>query len=92
MYVMRIMTISDVRKNFASVLEQIIDDAEPVAIPRPGSDAAVVIVDKAEWDSMCETLHLLGTRANARQLLASIAEADRGDLLEHQDPSGASAA
>lgn len=84
---MKIMTISDVRKNFASVLDSVIEDAEPVAIPRPGGDTAVVIVDKAEWDSMRDTLHLLGTKANARRLLDSIEQADRGEFVSLDAPA-----
>lgn len=79
---MKIMTISDVRKNFASVLDKVIEDAEPVAIPRQGTDSAVVIIDKAEYDSLCETLYVLGPLNNARQLLNSIAQLEAGEGQE----------
>ncbi|WP_212998765.1 type II toxin-antitoxin system Phd/YefM family antitoxin [Winogradskya consettensis] len=72
------LTISDVRKNLAAV----VDDAEECVIPR-GGGKAVVMVSLDEWNSMKETLHVLGSASNARRLLESIAQADAGLLQEH---------
>jgi antitoxin YefM len=80
--VMKVLTISDVRKNFAAVVDSVIDDAEECVIPR-GGGKAVVIVSLDEWNAMNETLHVLGSAANARRLLESIAQADAGLLEEH---------
>lgn len=79
---MRVLTISDVRKNFAAVVDTVIDDAEECVIPR-GGGKAVVIVSLDEWNAMKETLHVLGSASNARRLLESIAQADAGLLAEH---------
>jgi antitoxin YefM len=43
-----VLTISDVRKNFAAVVDAVIDDAEECVIPR-GGGKAVVIVSFDEW-------------------------------------------
>ena len=79
---MKVLTMSDVRKNFASVLDAVIDDAEETVIPR-GGGKAVVLVSLDEWNSMKETLHLLSTPANARRLLASIEAFERGEEIRH---------
>src|SRR5512142_1725336 len=79
---MKVLTITDVRKNFAAVVDSVIDDAEECVIPR-GGGKAVVIVSLDEWNAMNETLHVLGSASNARRLLDSIAQADAGLLEEH---------
>ncbi|WP_231953903.1 type II toxin-antitoxin system Phd/YefM family antitoxin [Actinoplanes derwentensis] len=83
------MTISEVRRNLAAVVDAVIDDAEETVIPR-GGGKAVVIVSLDEWNSMRETLHLLRTPASTRRLLDSIAHAEEGVLEEHVliDPDG----
>jgi antitoxin YefM len=79
---MKVLTITDVRKNLAAIVDSVIDDAEECVIPR-GGGKAVVIVSLDEWNAMNETLHVLGSAANARRLLESIAQADAGLLEEH---------
>lgn len=79
---MKVLTITDVRKNLAAVVDSVIDDAEVCVIPR-GGGKAVVIVSLDEWNAMNETLHVLGSASNARRLLESIAQADAGLLQEH---------
>jgi antitoxin YefM len=79
---MKVLTITDVRKNLAAVVDSVIDDAEECVIPR-GGGKAVVMVSLDEWNAMNETLHVLGSAANARRLLESIAQADAGLLEEH---------
>jgi antitoxin YefM len=86
---MKVLTISDVRKNFAAVVDGVIDDAEECVIPR-GGGKAVVIVSLDEWNAMKETLHVLGTRTNARRLLDSLDQLDAGLAVEH-DPEAEAA-
>ncbi|MBB2944208.1 antitoxin YefM [Actinoplanes lutulentus] len=76
------MTISEVRRSLAAVVDAVIDDAEETVIPR-GGGRAVVIVSLDEWNAMKETLRLLGTPGQARRLLESIAQADAGLTHEH---------
>lgn len=82
---MKVLTITDVRKNFAAVIESVINDVEECVISRPGGKA-VVIVSLDEWNSLKDTMHVLGTRDNARRLLDSIEAAERGDLVQHKLP------
>ncbi len=79
---MKVMTISEVRRDFAAVVDAVIDDVEETVIPR-GGGRAVVIVSLDEWNSMKETLRLLDTPGRASRLLESIAQADAGLAAEH---------
>lgn len=74
---MQSMTVSDFRKNLAAALDSVVDNYEEVVIARPGGEA-VVVVPLGEWESMKETLHVLGTPQRARELLDSMAELDAG--------------
>lgn len=83
--VMKVLTITDVRRNFATVVDDVIDTEEPVAIGRPGGKA-VIIVPLDEWESMRETLVVLGTRANTKALMESLDQVDRGEFVEYAKP------
>lgn len=78
---MQVLPISEARANLKAVVDQVIDDSEPVILSRQGGKA-VVLVSLDDWNAIEETLHLLSTPANAEWLRASIAEADRGDGQE----------
>ena len=74
---MKTMTYSESRARYAETLDAVINDAEPVVITRAGHEP-VVIVSKRDYDSLVETAYLLRNPANARRLLASIAELEGG--------------
>lgn len=78
---MKVMTTSDARKNFAAALDAVINDQEELVIPRDGG-SAVVIVDLNTWNSLKETMHVLGSANNTRRLLASMAQLDAGEGIE----------
>lgn len=72
---MRVLSATEVRKNFAATLDRVIDDAEEVVVHRSGHEP-VVIVSLADWNSIKETDYLLRNPANAAMLRKSIAQAD----------------
>ena len=78
---MAYVTFTDLRNNLASHLDKIEADRTELVVTRQNHDP-VVIIALSEWEGMKETVHLLGTPANARHLLESIAEADAGRLVE----------
>jgi antitoxin YefM len=41
-----------------------------------------VLISRADYDALEETAHLLRSPANARRLLESLAQAQRGERLE----------
>jgi antitoxin YefM len=78
-----VLTFSETRANLKSVMDRVVDDHVPVVIARRNT-RSVVMVSLEDWNEMEATMHLLSTRANAEQLMASIAEADAGQLEEHE--------
>ncbi|MFO6430022.1 type II toxin-antitoxin system Phd/YefM family antitoxin [Erythrobacter sp. W302b] len=79
---MDVMTYSEARKNLKSVMDKVVADHSEAIITRRNGEA-VVMVSLSEWNSILETEHLLRSPENARQLRESIAQAERGELVEH---------
>jgi antitoxin YefM len=78
---MKAISYSEARENLKSVIDQCVDDHMPIAITRQRGEGAV-LVSESDWASIEETLYLLRSPANARELLASIAELDAGKGIE----------
>ncbi|WP_375489891.1 type II toxin-antitoxin system Phd/YefM family antitoxin [uncultured Jatrophihabitans sp.] len=76
------ITASEARKNLFPLIEQVNDDRAPVEITSKRGDA--VLISRADYDALEETAHLLRSPANARRLLESLAQAQRGEREEHQ--------
>jgi antitoxin YefM len=70
-------TYTALRENLASYLDRVVDDREVVVVKRRGArDVAIIAAD--ELAGLDETAHLLRSPANARRLLESLHELDRG--------------
>lgn len=85
---MRAISYSEARENLKSVIDEVVADHVPIAITRQRGEGAV-LVSESDWASIEETLYLLRSPANARELLAAIAELDAGkgierELIEHE--------
>ena len=68
---------STARAKLASVMDRVCEDRETLIITRKG-EPAVVMLSLAEYRELEETAHLLRSPANARRLLAAIAELEAG--------------
>ena len=77
------VNFSDFRANMARHLDRIEADRTELVVTRQGHEP-VVLMTLADLESMRETMHLLGTQANADRLLRSIADADAGKLVERE--------
>lgn len=75
------ITASEARKNLFPLIEQVNDDRTPVEITSKRGDA--VLMSRADFDALEETAHLLRSPANARRLLESLAQAQRGERADH---------
>jgi antitoxin YefM len=75
------VSFSDLRKRLAHFMDRAVDDRAPVLVTRQGHEP-VVLLAQSEYDSIMETLHLLSTPANARELAKAIEEMDRGEGIE----------
>jgi antitoxin YefM len=67
-------TYSNARNNFATLLEQVIDEQEVVVINRRGYDD-VAMIRADELSSLIETSHLLRSPKNTSRLLKSLQRA-----------------
>ena len=75
------ISYSEARENLNAEIDKVIADRAPLAITRQRGEGAVLI-SESEWASIEETLYLLRSPANARELLASIEELDAGKGVE----------
>jgi antitoxin YefM len=70
-------TYTALRENLASYLDRVTDDREVVVVKRRGApDVAIIAAD--ELAGLEETAHLVRSPANARRLLESLREMNRG--------------
>ena len=70
-------TYTSLRENLASVLDQVVDQQEPVIVRRRGS-RDVALIPATELAGLLETAHLLRSPKNARRLLAALDRSKRG--------------
>ena len=75
------VTLTELRANMAKHLDQIEADRTELVVTRQNHEP-VVILPLAEFEGLRETVHLLGTPANAEHLRRSIAELDAGKGTE----------
>jgi antitoxin YefM len=80
---METISISDTRANLKAVVDRVIADKAPIAITRQKGEG-VVMISQSEWESIEETLYLLGSPANAKHLMEGIAELNAGRGEEHE--------
>lgn len=71
------MTYTQVRQNFAAVMNDVCDDHVPVIITRQRSEP-VVLMSLKDYNSIQETLYLMKSPANYAHLMESIKEVKEG--------------
>ena len=79
---MNIYNYTELRQNLKQVLDKVVDDCDGVVIKRRDAEDAV-IMSKSHYDSLMETVYLLKSPANAKHLMAAIAEHKNGLTVEH---------
>jgi len=80
---MEAISYTAVRANLSKTMEKVCADHAPVIITRK-NETAVVMMSLEDYQAMEETTYLLRSPANARHLLASIAELEAGNGLEKE--------
>jgi antitoxin YefM len=68
---------TSLRKNLASILDQVVDQQETVIVRRRGS-RDVALIPASELAGLMETAHVLRSAENARRLQAALEQAERG--------------
>ncbi|CAN5285096.1 type II toxin-antitoxin system Phd/YefM family antitoxin [soil metagenome] len=74
---MNITTYTNFRQNLKSFLDQVFTNHAPLFITRANGED-VVVLSKADYDSMQETFYLLKSPKNASRLLKGIEEYEKG--------------
>lgn len=74
---MKSITYTAARENLATTINKVCEDQAPVVITR-NRNQAVVMLSLAEYESLQETAYLLRSPANAKRLLHSIEQLERG--------------
>ncbi len=83
---MNVSTFTETRKNFASTMQKVIDNKEPIVITRQNHEA-VVMLSLSDFKSYEETAYLMQSMENATRLNSAIAALEQGqgkarELLE----------
>lgn len=76
---MREISYSGARRNLAALMDEVVDDCEPVLIRRRGKEP-VALVAADELTSWMETAYLLRSPANAQHLGEAMAQDERGEV------------
>lgn len=78
---MNFLTFSEARASPKTVMDNVCRDHIPMVITRQNADH-VVMVSLADFNSIQETLYLLGSEANARRLMESVSQLRDGKAKE----------
>lgn len=78
---MRVVSFSEARNNLKQVIDEVVDDLDFTVISRRDAPDAVVM-SLETFNSWRETVHLLGTPANAAHLAKSIKQLRSGKVRE----------
>jgi antitoxin YefM len=78
---MKIVTFTEARNKFKSILDRVVEDADYTVITRRDADDAVVM-SLDYFNSLLETVHLLKSPANAAHLERSIAQYKQGKVTK----------
>lgn len=80
---MNVLTYSEARASFKSVMDNVCRDHDPAFITRANGEH-VVLLSAADYSSMQETLYLLSSEENAQRLSASLSAIKAGKAKERK--------
>lgn len=80
---MTTLSYSEARAKLASTMSRVCRDHAPVVITRKREDT-VVMMSLADFEALSETAYLLRSPRNARRLLASIEQLEKGKGKERK--------
>ena len=79
--IMQITSYSNFRQNLKLFLDNVFVNHDPLFVTRTNGED-VVVLSKTDYESMMETLHLLGNPNNAKRLIDSIKELEDGKGIQ----------
>lgn len=74
---MNIVTLKEAEKNLSQLIDQVIDNVDPVIIATEKGQQ-IVMLSLEEYNAWQETAYLLSSPANTEHLRHSVAEAKQG--------------
>jgi len=74
---MRAITYTSARGDLAKTMKKVCDDHNPIVITRKNTEA-VVMISLEDYESLNETAYLLQSPKNAKRLIESIKELEKG--------------
>jgi len=80
---MQVISFSQARSQFKSVIDRVVNDRDATLIHRRDGENAVVL-SEADYNSMMETLYLLASPANAKRLMQSVEQDRQGKARAHK--------
>ncbi|MCW8826394.1 MAG: type II toxin-antitoxin system prevent-host-death family antitoxin [Gammaproteobacteria bacterium] len=80
---MEAISYTAARANLANTMEKVCNDHAPIIITRK-SESPVIMMSLEDYEAMEETTYLLRSPTNARLLLESIAELEKGNGVERE--------
>ncbi len=80
---MNVITVNEAKRNFDSLIAKVVSNAEPTIITTD-TGQRIVLLPLDEFNAWQETAYLLSNPANAAHLRQSIAEAQQGNIIEHE--------
>ena len=80
---METVSSSALRQNLKAHMDRVCADHVPLLVTRRGGEP-VVMMSLLAYKGMEETLYLLSNPANAERLRRSLAQAEAGNLVEHE--------
>jgi antitoxin YefM len=82
---MRVLTISNLRKNIKKHFEYVADSMGLIVLPKSKNEDGIVIMSLREYNSLKETGHLLSTLANRNRLEESIEQIAAEDVVTYTE-------
>ncbi|WP_373497238.1 type II toxin-antitoxin system Phd/YefM family antitoxin [Aquiflexum sp.] len=73
------VTNTEFRNNMKELLDQVVANKEGLILKR-GAGKGVVIISLEEYNSIMETMHLLGSKSNAKRLFETIDQLSKGKI------------
>lgn len=80
---MDVSTFSETRKNFASTMQKVIDNNEPMIITRQNHEP-IVMLSLSDFKSYEETAYLMQSITNATRLNTAIASLEAGEGINRE--------
>lgn len=78
---MEVTTYSNFRQNLKTFLDEVLSSNAPLYVKRTNGED-VVVISKSDYESMEETLYLLSSEKNRKQLMKGVEQTEKGETTK----------